>query len=287
MAKFISGNELNAKLDEIIKNAYRQLILVSPYIKLHSRLKDELQNKAKDDKLKITVLFGKNEEDMVKSMQQADFEFFKGFPNIEIRYNSRLHAKYYANDDTGLVTSMNLYDFSQNNNIEAGILVKGTFLDMVGLGSGDVDLDAADYFKGVIDKSEPMYRNIPRYEKKILGSKYVSSDVEIDKLSDSYSKTRTTPASAYTKGTVYTTNKSIQPNQVQQPNMGFCIRTGKQIPFNPKRPFTDEAYQSWARFGNDDFPEKFCHFSGEPSNGETTKAKPILRKNWGKAKGKT
>ena len=35
---------------------------------------------------------------------------------------------------------------------------------------------------------------------------------------------------------------------------------------------------------NKDLPEKFCHFSGEPSNGETSFNKPILHKNWKKAK---
>lgn len=32
-----------------------------------------------------------------------------------------------------------------------------------------------------------------------------------------------------------------------------------------------------------DYKEKYCHFSGEPSNGETSVNKPILKKNWKKA----
>lgn len=39
-------------------------------------------------------------------------------------------------------------------------------------------------------------------------------------------------------------------------------------------------------FKNPDFPEKYCHFSGEESNGETSVNRPILNKNWKKAKGK-
>lgn len=46
----------------------------------------------------------------------------------------------------------------------------------------------------------------------------------------------------------------------------------------------NEAYQSWSKFSNPDYPEKYCHFSGEPSNGETTFARPILKKNWARAK---
>ncbi len=65
---------------------------------------------------------------------------------------------------------------------------------------------------------------------------------------------------------------------------GFCIRTGTAIPFNQKHPMCDTAYQSWKKFRNPDYPEKFCHFSKELSNGETTFLKPVLKKNWNKAK---
>jgi hypothetical protein len=69
-----------------------------------------------------------------------------------------------------------------------------------------------------------------------------------------------------------------------QDTLGFCIRTGKKIPFNPDRPFSKEAFDNWSIYSNEDYPEKYCHFSGEESFGETTYDKPIMRKNWKKAK---
>lgn len=65
---------------------------------------------------------------------------------------------------------------------------------------------------------------------------------------------------------------------------GYCIRTGIPIPFNVDKPLSYEAYQVWNQFGDPVYPEKFCHFSGEPSNGENSVNKPILKKNWLKAK---
>ena len=64
---------------------------------------------------------------------------------------------------------------------------------------------------------------------------------------------------------------------------GFCIRTGVEIPFNVKKPLSPDAYKKWSEFSNPDYTEKYCHFSGEPSNGETSVSKPILKKNWKKA----
>lgn len=65
---------------------------------------------------------------------------------------------------------------------------------------------------------------------------------------------------------------------------GFCIRTGTPIPFNIEKPLSKEAYKKWNEYGDAGYPEKFCHFSGEPSNGETSVNQPVLKKNWKKAK---
>ena len=66
--------------------------------------------------------------------------------------------------------------------------------------------------------------------------------------------------------------------------LGYCIRTGIAIPFNIEKPMSYEAYKSWSKYGDGDYSEKFCHFSGEPSNGDTSVNKPILKRNWKKAK---
>ena len=61
---------------------------------------------------------------------------------------------------------------------------------------------------------------------------------------------------------------------------GYCIRTGKKIPLNHEHPFSEEAYKIWAIWQNGDFAEQYCHFTGELSNGQTTKNFPVLSKNW-------
>ncbi len=65
---------------------------------------------------------------------------------------------------------------------------------------------------------------------------------------------------------------------------GYCIRTGVEIPFNVNKPLSVEAFRRWSKVGDPDRAEKFCHFSGEPSNGETSMSKPVLWKNWKEAR---
>ena len=45
MAKFITGNKLNSELEDIFENAKGQIILISPYIKLHERYISSLRSK--------------------------------------------------------------------------------------------------------------------------------------------------------------------------------------------------------------------------------------------------
>lgn len=271
MADFIKDSSINAELENIFEKAKEQLIIVSPFIKLHSRLINILKSKKDNHELKITIVFGKNEDNLSKSFNKNEFDFLKDFPNIEIKYESRLHAKYYANESAALLSSMNLYDFSQNNNIEFGILTKATIIGaLTGNLFGDkIDNEAFSYFEQIIKNSETLYKRTPFYDEKLLGltKKYSHSDVEIDKLSQTLE--------------IKSTTESKQINEDN--HVGYCIRTGVKIPFNPKKPLSDAAYKSWNKHKNKNFKETYCHYSGEPSYGETSFAKPILNKNWKKA----
>jgi len=277
MATFLTGNDLNAQLENLFEYAGEYIILISPYIKLHDRYASALKVKKDNPNLKIIVVFGKNEDDFSKSMKQEDFNFFKDFPNIEIRYEKRLHAKYYANESSAILTSMNLYNFSQDNNIEAAVFTNRKGI-LGSLTSQDtLENDAAGYFERVVEQSDLLFLKEPKFESTMLGlsRRYTNSVIETDKLSDFFNN-------KLKADTSFKKNTFIPKQATKQ--MGFCIRTGTQILFNPKLPMCDAAFQSWKKFSNNEYSEKFCHFSGEPSNGETSFSKPILRKNWTKAK---
>jgi hypothetical protein len=160
-------------------------------------------------------------------------------------------------------------------------------------GNESLDIQAYKYFDRVVDQAPIIFKREPEYEKvmfgltrKYLGSKVVQDDVAAffaGKAAPERPKTAAMPYSA--------PSRQEQPKAAPAPvapihGQGYCIRTGAAIPFNVKRPFSDEAYRSWSRYKDENYAEKFCHFSGEPSNGETSYAKPILRKNWSQAKAK-
>jgi hypothetical protein len=293
MAIFLTSNELNTALESIFEYAEEHLILISPYIKLHDRFASVLKTKKDNPNLKITIVFGKNENDLSKSMKQDDFNFFKDFPNIEIRYEKRLHAKYYANENSAILTSMNLYNFSQDNNIEAGVLTnrKGLLGSLTNnlvsnvTGQDTFENQTLLCFERVINQADLLFQKVPKFENTMLGlsKRYTTSVIETDKLSDFFNN-KIKSDTLKKENFVPKQASSQYVNRQATAQMGFCIRTGVQIPFNQKQPMSDTAFQSWKKFSNNEYPEKYCHFSGEQTNGETTFARPILRKNWTKAK---
>ena len=47
---------------------------------------------------------------------------------------------------------------------------------------------------------------------------------------------------------------------------GYCIRCRKRIDFDLDRPLCNNCYQEWAQYGNDDYPENYCHICGAERN---------------------
>jgi len=88
-----------------------------------------------------------------------------------------------------------------------------------------------------------------------------------------------------TKGSSKPKIKVTKPNYSKSKSFdGYCIRCGDEIKFNINKPLCGDCFESWADWGNEDYPENFCHFSGEDSFGDTDYAHPILNKHWKKAK---
>ena len=116
MAEFLTTTGISYRLEEIIKNARERLMIISPFLRVNDRIKELLEDK---DRLKIDVrvIYGKNE------LQPTENNWLESMTSIRTSFCKNLHAKCYLNEDEALITSMNLYEFSQVNNNEMGIRV--------------------------------------------------------------------------------------------------------------------------------------------------------------------
>lgn len=104
-------------LEQLIKTSKKRLVLISPYLKLNVKIKSLLEEKGLTGTT-ITIVYGKK-----KKLDTKESEWLSTQSNITLRYCQNLHAKCYLNDSNCIITSMNLYDFSEVNNHEMGILL--------------------------------------------------------------------------------------------------------------------------------------------------------------------
>lgn len=183
MAEFVTGKRLEEEVYNIIFKAKKQLLIVSPFIKLDDYFKREVFNKHKTNpELHIIVAFGKNERNPSRSFNKSDFEYFKDFNNITIVYVPNLHAKFYANESKGIVTSINLYDYSFKNNVEFGVLSESKFLE---IGGASLDSVARNESLEVLRDNYCVFVKRPTYKKKLLlGKDFMGAEVLLDLTED-------------------------------------------------------------------------------------------------------
>ena len=285
MSKFITGLELEETISKIIWETKKTLLIVSPFIKLDDYFKKLFDNHLNNPEIHILIVFGKNENNISRSLSKNDFEYFKNFLNISIIYVPNLHAKYYGNEKKGVITSINLYDYSFKNNIEFGVYSE---LNIVNKLTNKTEKDAWETCWKIAEESEAVFVKRPVYQKKllsiILGKNYVKSDILLDTTEKFYSGIGNNNRNAiktildFKEEIILGSEEQNIPtrNEIEKPTNGFCIRTGQKITFNPKMPFCDYSYISWKSFSNYDYKENYCHRTGKESFGKTSMRKPIL-----------
>ena len=114
MAKFLNTSATNYYLEEMIKGAKDRLILISPFLRLNDRIKELLEDKNRL-KIDVRIVYGKSE------LQPEEVNWLKGLTYVRTSFCKNLHAKCYLNEELCIVTSLNLYEFSQVNNNEMGV----------------------------------------------------------------------------------------------------------------------------------------------------------------------
>lgn len=241
MAKFLNTTGVSYHLEELIKGTKDRLILISPYLQFTDRIKEHLYN-LNIQKRDIRIVYRENK------LQMDENNWLESQIGIRTSICKNLHAKCYLNENEAIITSMNLYEFSQMNNNEMGIYITKA--------------------------QDPELYNDTLLEVQRLLTISEEIRVTVKKV------TADTPAKTEKKNGEVKTSTSRSGDK----KTGYCIRTGVEIPFDVEKPMSYEAFKSWNKYGDPEYAEKFCHFSGEPSNGQTSVSKPILSKNWKKAK---
>ncbi|MFC2025318.1 phospholipase D-like domain-containing protein [Chloroflexota bacterium] len=213
---------------------------MSPYIKIPEPLLERLKYA---DKKNVQIIVVCRKDDL-KPDARSDLKQLK---NLELRFDKNLHAKCFYNEESMVITSLNLHEHSQQHNREMGILISLK--------------DDRDIFNEARNEAEFI---VNRAEKDSLIRGVLSEVVkEAKTIVDSAIKDE--PKRPKSR------SYSYKPRTKQK---GYCIRCGIVIPYDLEKPLCPDCFSKWNIFGNPDYPERFCHTCSKPAHTITIE-KPI------------
>ena len=113
--KLLKNHEISPAIINMIIDAERRIVLVSPYIQLWGHLEIAIKSAVKRE-VDVSVFFRKDKrakyKDTLKNLVSMGVQVFE----VDI-----LHAKIYASEREAIATSMNLHKSSAQNSIEFAI----------------------------------------------------------------------------------------------------------------------------------------------------------------------
>lgn len=216
MADFLTTYGISYRIETIIMEAKKDLTLVSPYLQLSKTFYERLKD-ASNRVVNIKIIYGKDELKPNERNSLAELD------NVELYYFENLHAKCYFNETDMVITSMNMYEFSEKNNREMGVHI--TKQNDLGL-----------------------------YEKALNEALSIIQSSEIIQLTKTNRQLK--------KDTSKQSSKSNK-KEDKKPKRGYCIRCESRIPYDIEKPYCWDCYSTWAQFENPDYEENVCHSCGE------------------------
>jgi phosphatidylserine/phosphatidylglycerophosphate/cardiolipin synthase-like enzyme len=216
MAEFLTTNGTSYHIENIIIEAKSKLVLVSPYLQISKTFYERLKD-ASNKNVAIKIIYGKDE---LKPNEKNSLAELK---NVELFYFQNLHAKCYLNESKMVITSMNMYEFSEKTNREMGVLIDR-------IKDKDLFEKAVAETLSILQSSEPI--QLKKSERQ------TTSQIKSD-------------------------SNGLPKSKYQKQLRGYCIRCERRIDYNPEKPYCVDCFSIWAQFGNPDYTENVCHRCGE------------------------
>ena len=116
MAKFLNTTLLNEWIPRLVNETERELVIIVPYIKTSDKMYKSLHDANKRG-VETTLVYREN------NLTEKEKSKFQSLDNLNLMHHPNIHAKCYYNEKYLIITSMNMYEYSEINNREMGVLL--------------------------------------------------------------------------------------------------------------------------------------------------------------------
>lgn len=116
MALFLTTRGISSQLEEILIGSESFLYILTPYLRFSNTLYERLIEVSKRG-IEITIVC-KDRQNLLPQDERMLLDL-----HCNILFKRDIHAKCYINEHVAMVASMNLYNYSEANNREMGVLL--------------------------------------------------------------------------------------------------------------------------------------------------------------------
>jgi phosphatidylserine/phosphatidylglycerophosphate/cardiolipin synthase-like enzyme len=239
MAEFLTTHATAYHLENIILNAEKNLVLVCPYLQISKTFMDRLHD-ADERGTEIQIIFGKDQ------LKPGEKDQLKKLNNLSLLFCENLHAKCYFNEDTMVITSMNMYEFSEKTNREMGVLI-----DKVT--DAKVFEDAVREIQSIVRASVAPEQIAQQPQQITSGIIVKNPTFKANDLKQNVLPKKSEPSFLDRLGQAFGLSEQN----------GYCIRSGEPIPYDTTHPLCLKHYDAWKEYKDPDYKEHYCHRCGE------------------------
>jgi len=252
MVRFLNATQARGEIESIISNAKYNLSMISPYIRINDDFITRLTDACKTRQINVSLVCRE------KDLKPDERRKLESIPNLSVNFNERVHAKCFFNEDSMVITSLNLYESSMGDNREMGVLLKNSI---------ESDKEAFEEAK----REAQFILRETRLENNSVMARHTVSKVEDINTKQHISRKENRNGQSLIEGItdLLGLNKT-------GPTVGHCIRCGEGIAFALDAPYCIKHYKTWVRYKDEDYPEKYCLECGKPN--VTSKKHPLCSK---------
>jgi hypothetical protein len=237
MVEVLDTYMINKEITEVCECSKKQLVIISPFLKINDKLRRSIES-AVNRSVKLTVIYGKNE------MDKDTYEWLKALPYCNIGFLKNLHAKLILNEEAAVLSSMNLYEYSQVNNHELGVLVrmkdrKNEYKELILQSIRIINAAVKQYGKW----------NLEDLEKPLQG--LIHKDAIFVPVSEVVGELL---------------KEEVQDAPKRETRLRHCIRCGSVTPSYHEFVYCGRCFESWKQYCNTKYVEKegHCYICGKP-----------------------
>jgi hypothetical protein len=117
---FLNKEKFKEELAHIFNEAQHEIVLVVPYIKISKEVFSLMKN-ATDRGIEILIIC------RTDGVKPQELKKIQKLNHITLMCHPNLHSKIYMNEDKMIIGSMNLYDYSEFFNREAGLMIENYY----------------------------------------------------------------------------------------------------------------------------------------------------------------